>query len=187
MRCKPSTRMSPTTKLDSPGGCGAAGAGPWSPPGAGPCAAGAGPCGAGDGPWGGGAEPCAAGAGPCGAGAPAGGGPAGCGPCGAGCERTGAPKGWMAITTRQISRVLIRTRRPHAISMGSGAPPQRRKLDVGHDVPLIQMSGNIVIKSEAHQHDQQGDSDLLAEILRPLGERAALHGFHELINHLPPR
>jgi hypothetical protein len=170
MRCRPSTRMSPTTKLASAAGCGAAGAGP--------CSAGAGPCSAGTGP-------CAAGTGPCAAGAPAGGGTAGGWPCGAGCDRNGAPKGWMAIATRQISRVLIRTRRPHAISMGSGAPPQRRKLDVGHDVPLIQMSGNIVIESEAHQHDQQGDSDLLAEILRPLGERAALHGFHELINHLP--
>ena len=93
--------------------------------------------------------------------------------------------GCMAIAARQISRVLIRTRRPHAISMGSGAPPQRRKLDVGHDVPLIQMSGNIVIKGEAHQYDQQGNSDLLAEILSPLGERTALDGFHQLINHLP--
>ena len=56
----------------------------------------------------------------------------------------------------------------------AAAPAWRRKLDVGHDVPLIQMSGDIVIERETHQDDEQGDPDLLAEELSALGQRAAL-------------
>ncbi len=112
----------------------------------------------------------------------------GAGPCGAGCARTGALRGWKASATRQISRNSTRTREPHAIPMGSvfgTAPLVRRELDVGHDFPLVQMSGNIVIESEAHQYHQQGNPDLLTEILGALGQRAPLDGFHQLINHLP--
>lgn len=108
------------------------------------------------------------------------------GPCGTGCERTGIANGWMTSATRQISRISIRTRGgPHAISMGTAAPLAGRKLDVTHDFPLVQVSGNVVIECEAHQDDQQGNSDLLAETLGPLRERAPLDCFHQLISHLP--
>ena len=108
---------------------------------------------------------------------------------GAGCARTDTPMGWMASASKQISRDLTRTRqRPHAVSMGSAggtAPHSRRKLEIDHDFPLIQMSGDIVIESEAHQHHQQGNPHLLTEALGTLRQRAPFDGFHQLINHLP--
>ena len=89
---------------------------------------------------------------------------------GAGCACTEAPMGWMASATKQIKS--IRTRgRPHAVSIGSAcgtAPHARRKLEVDHDFPLVQMSGNVVIEGEAHQHDQQGNPNLLTEALGAL-------------------
>jgi hypothetical protein len=76
----------------------------------------------------------------------------------------------MASAIKQIQS--IRTGgRPHAVSMGSAcgkAPHARRKLEVDHDIPLVQMSGNVVIESEAHQYDQQGNPNLLTEALGAL-------------------
>src|SRR5277367_4200474 len=94
----------------------------------------------------------------------------------------------MAHATMPISRNLSRTRRrPHAISMGgacNAAPLLRLKLEVHHDFPLVQMSGDIVIEREAHQYDQQCYPHLLTKILRALRQGTSLDGFHQLINHL---
>src|SRR6202050_2008333 len=104
------------------------------------------------------------------------------------CACSGTPRGWMASAIKPISRKSSRTRgRPHAISMGSAfdaAPHLRLKLEVDHDFPLVQMSGDIVIERDAHQEDQQGYPHLLTETLGSLRQRAPLDGFHQLIDHL---
>src|SRR5271170_4415577 len=96
---------------------------------------------------------------------------------------------WLARASSNVRRNSSRTRqKPNAISMGTprATPLVRLELEIDHDFPLIQVSCDIVIKGQTHQHHHQRNADLLSEQLRALGNRTALDGFHRLINHLPP-